>query len=260
MRLFLMAGVLVASVLGTQASLAQSITSNNIAATSTGTSSAPWGVSISGRVGSLGVGPEVGYHAPGTHWGVRGFYDTYSVHLDHVFTKQMNVVTPDVDAHVPVDFDGTLKMSNGGLMGDYYPWKHSGFRLSGGVMYRGDHAYGRGMPQGYVTRYGEFRGHQYSFSEKADQYGRMHSSGLFNAVQPMLGLGYGGRIWGPLSMTVDAAAAYEGHPKVSTWATGEVANVPVVHRAVERAGADIRDKVHGINFFPVLMVGFGYTF
>lgn len=144
---------------------------------------------------------------------------------------------------------------------DWHPL-HSGFRLTGGLVYNNNVIDGIGVPS-RVTSF-SFENGSYSTTQIGRLFGRI----TFNSVAPYLGFGWSQpdseRGW---SASSDVGVMYQGSPKTalayggcSLPGTGcaLVANAVTPLLAAETRRLD--DQLHTYRFFPVVRVGVSYRF
>jgi hypothetical protein len=157
-----------------------------------------------------------------------------------------------------IDYDVDLHLFTVGVLGDYYPFSNN-FRLSAGLYYNDNHANGKFTPT--PTETFTLGDHTYTGSE----IGQVDASVDFNNFAPYVGIGWGGRtsIEG-LSFYANAGVLYQGTPNVHALATPNPSlpqNIKDQIKAdVEKERQDVYNDVKKYKFYPVLSVGFSYTF
>jgi len=224
-----------------------------VAVLATGASAAPleaWQPTLSVRAGTLGVGPEVGLRFPGSPFGLRGNLNIFSYSdgslYTHRFTNADSVAGYDLDAR----FGGAVRLLNGGLTGDYYPFG-TGLRLSAGVSFNGDRITATAVPSG-IARIGP------AFYSIRDA-GSVSLKALVNLVSPYVGFGYEGRIAGNLVASIDAGILVEGSPRVSLVTNGPAAALPAFNQEAENERRRIANDLD-VPVYPVIELGIGYRF
>lgn len=179
--------------------------------------------------GTLGVGPEVGMRFAGDRLGVRlgaNFLD-----FGHDFRSG------------GVRYKGEASLENYSATLDWHPWGN-GFRLSAGLKINESDVSVRGTPEGSVRAGGR--------TYAAADIGTLDGKVSWNPVNPYLGIGYTGRIWGGLGLSIDAGASYIGQGKVSLGASGPVGQSALARDYIESQRAEVRDAVSDYRFYPVV--------
>ncbi|SEE84039.1 hypothetical protein SAMN02787142_4919 [Burkholderia sp. WP9] len=187
--------------------------------------------------GSLGAG--VGAALPLTSWAgvhaeVEGFGLSHSVHANDN------------------EYDGHLKLLQGGLYLDLFPFSSSGFRVTAGALINDDELSAHAVPNAQ----GNYKiGDDYVPAVAAAPSATV----TLPRVMPYLGIGYGHK---PVSkgfgLTLDLGVAY-GRPRTSY-------NVPAIYSMfttqanIDEQERKISDKVERYKVYPVLQIGVSYRF
>lgn len=187
--------------------------------------------------GTLGVGPGVALDL-GPHFGLRA-----------------DVEGLGFNTSVSVDggrYEGRVKLLQGGLYGDLFPFASSGFRLSAGVLINGDSFDAHAVPNAlgnYVI------GNTYVPAVGPAPQASVTPPG----AMPYIGLGYGhhrsGRGFG---LAVDLGVAY-GRPHVDY-------SVPSIYQLFATPGnialeeQRLNDKVSRYRWYPVAQLTLTYRF
>ena len=151
-----------------------------------------------------------------------------------------------------VAYNGDLKLSNVGLLGDWHPWQGS-FRLTGGVFYNGNKFDLNAQPTGGTYT---FNGNTYT----AAQVGSANASVTFNSVAPYVGFGWGdGGSGAGLHFTSDIGVMYQGSPKASITATNPTGNAQLA-ADVQASQAKLQSDLNRYQWYPVVQVGVVYRF
>ena len=205
---------------------------------------------VSARVGTLGIGPEVSLRIPNSHWGFRGNINFFTYNDSSIYHHRFSDDNPTTGYDLDANFGGSFRFFNGGLTTDFYPLG-TGFRLSLGVYGVGNRVMANATPRG-DARIGRTI---YSVQDA----GRVALKILPNQVAPYVGVGYVGRIVSNIVFSVDAGILAEGDPRVSMAAEGPAAALPSFTQNVEK---ERRRIAHDINVpvYPVLELGLGYRF
>ncbi|WP_406586290.1 hypothetical protein [Asaia lannensis] len=94
-------------------------------------SSLPMGYqpTVSARVGTLGIGPEVSIRIPNSHWGFRGNINFFTYNDSSIYHHRFANENPTTGYDLDAQFGGSFRFFNGGLTTDFYPLG-SGLRVS----------------------------------------------------------------------------------------------------------------------------------
>lgn len=199
-----------------------------------------WSVGVT--AGSLGVGPQVGYRL-NRHVGARAS----ATFLDIGF----GIDTDDVD------YDATVSLRSGGLALDLYP-TGSGLRVSAGVRYSENAGFVDGLTKlpvdiGSITLSPEEAGHILA-DVTTDEW------------QPLVTIGYGGKLRRGFAFTVDAGVMFQGKAKVSELRSQGGTLSPaffqqtVVRLAAAEERAKLQEDVDPYQLFPILQFGLIWRF
>lgn len=205
------------------------------------------------QAANLGLSGELGTTGVGIHLSVplaQQLNARFGVnYFDYSFNSSTNDVNYDAKARLRT-FDALL---------DWFPLD-SGFRLSGGVVYNGNKIDATGKPKanGIYT----INGNVYTASQAGQVDGRID----FKKFAPYVGLGWGNALapakagWG---FTADLGVMFQGNASTSVSSSGCNAPAAICSRLatdVAAENAQLSDKVHGYNLYPVLRVGVSYQF
>lgn len=215
-------------------------------------SSLPMGYqpTVSARVGTLGIGPEVSIRIPNSHWGFRGNINFFTYNDSSIYHHRFANENPTTGYDLDAQFGGSFRFFNGGLTTDFYPLG-SGLRVSLGVYGVGNRVTARATPTG-DARIGRT-------IYNVQDAGSVSLKALPNQVAPYIGFGYAGRIVSNVVFSVDAGILAEGDPKVSMTTEGPAAALPSFTAQVERERRRIAHDVN-VPVYPVLELGIGYRF
>jgi len=157
-----------------------------------------------------------------------------------------------------IDYDVDVHLFTVGLLADYYPLDNN-FRISAGLYYNDNHADGVFTPsasQSFTLGDNTYTG---------AQIGKVDASVDFNRIAPYIGIGWGGRtsIEG-LSFYANAGVMYQGSPNIDASATPNPSLPDLIKQQikddVEKEKNEIYDDVKKYKFYPVLSIGFSYSF
>ena len=185
------------------------------------------------------VGAGVGAALPLTSWaGVHAEFE--GLGFSHSFNVSGN------------DYDGHLKLLQGGLYLDLFPFSSSGFRLTAGALINDDELTGQAVPNA--------QGNYKIGDEFVPAVGPAPSTTItLPRVMPYLGIGYGHK---PVSkgfgLTFDLGVAY-GRPRTTY-------NVPAIYSQltsqanIDQEEQNISNKVERYKVYPVVQIGVSYRF
>ncbi len=149
-------------------------------------------------------------------------------------------------------YDGHLKLLQGGLYLDLFPFKSSGFRVTAGALINGNELNAQAVPNA--------QGNYKIGNEFVPAVGPAPSTSItLPRVIPYLGIGYGHK---PVSkgfgLTFDLGVAY-GRPHTSY-------NVPAIYSTfttqanIDQEEQNISNKVERYKIYPVVQIGVSYRF
>lgn len=156
-----------------------------------------------------------------------------------------------------VDYDFQIKLRTVDLLLDLYPLQ-SGFRVTGGAVYNGNHVDARGTPN--VAGTYVLNGHSYSAADAGSIDGRID----FRRFAPYLGIGWGSRPaakgW---SVNADVGAMVQGRAQVALNNSG--CKLPgtlcaSLQQDIDVEAASLHDKIDSYSVYPVLRIGAVYRF
>jgi hypothetical protein len=153
-------------------------------------------------------------------------------------------------------YDDGVRLRQGGLYGDLFPWSNSGFRVTAGLRFTDDEVSGNSVPtNGTYTFKGTttpaFPGEYATATVK------------YPTVMPYLGVGYGLRPAAKgFGLVVDLGVAY-GVPRSSytlspalTQAAGPAMSQDIIATGLQQ----LRDKASPYRWYPTLQIGLSYHF
>lgn len=191
--------------------------------------------------GSLGVG--IGAALNVTSWfGVHA--DFNAINFSHNFTVGGN------------RYEDGVRLRQGGIYGNLFPWTSSGFRITAGLRFTDDEVSGNSVPtNGTYTFKGKtslaFPGEYATATVK------------YPTVMPYLGVGYGLRPTAKgFGLVVDVGVAY-GLPRSSYTLSPALAQAagPTMSQAIAATGLQqLRDKASSYRWYPTLQIGVSYHF
>ncbi len=194
---------------------------------------------LQGGTQGAGIGAAASFNA---NLGVHA--DFNGIAFPHDFTVGGNRYQDDV------------RLLQGGLYADVFPWRTSGFRLTGGVRFSDDELSGTSVPTNGTYTFGGKR-----FRALPGEYAVAEAR--YPTTMPYLGFGYGHR---PASkgfgFIADLGVAY-GIPDVSYTLSPGLAKVagPVKSQVIVQTGLQqLRSKVSPYRWYPVVQIGVSYRF
>lgn len=194
-------------------------------------------VGIGGTVGTTGVTIE-GKYAVSNHIALRGTIGTVPVSTNQSFDG--------------VDYEADVNMTTFGGFADLYPFRNSGFNISGGV-YGGEKSVDLvGVPGPATTV--DIGNTTYTGA----QIGTLRGDVQYADVAPFIGIGYDGfmnhdRLW---SFNAKAGVMFIGDPDVNLTAEGGLASMfPAVQDDLEREAQNLEDELDQYKYYPVISLG-----
>lgn len=181
--------------------------------------------SIGGGISTLGATLEPSLRL-GDRWALRAPFGAGSIGLDDESNGQ--------------DYSGDLNARGIGVMGDYYPFAASGFRLSAGV---------------FLTDYSaDLKSDGVDFAGvTADVTARIRQR---QNVMPALAVGYGGSLGRSGTISVTAGGLFgDGFDVTARESTGSVPQ-DLVDAEIE----DIRGDLGDLDIIPYLQLSVGFRF
>jgi len=131
-----------------------------------------------------------------------------------------------------------VRLLNGGLTGDWYPFGGR-LRLSAGVVVNGNQVDAHAQPMGTLRL-----GHA---AVAGGAPGRIDARATFNAVTPVV------------RVSLDVGAMVQGNPHLSYTMSGAFTRLPSVAADAERERRRIQREVNH-PVYPVVMLGIGWQF
>ncbi|WP_373543431.1 hypothetical protein [Chamaesiphon sp.] len=201
----------------------------------------PLGVGVSARVGTLGIGVDVAKSITPQFNGRLGF-------------NFGNVNFNRTDSGI--NYDSQLKLSSVQLFGDYYPFRSSGFRLTGGLVAQNNQFSVTSQPNNNGTY--TIDGTQYQASNVGTLSGEYKYS---NSIAPYLGIGIGKSTNEGLGFNADLGVMFTGSPQVTLNASNSAFNTnPITRNQLDNQVRQTENDLRGFNVYPVLSVGLSYGF
>jgi hypothetical protein len=187
--------------------------------------------------GTLGAG--VGAALPLTTWvGVHAEFE--GLGFSH---------TVDVNDN---QYDGHLKLLQGGLYLDLFPFSSSGFRVTAGALINDDELTAHAVPNA--------QGNYKIGDDYVPAVGAAPSAtATLPRVMPYLGIGYGHKpVAKGFGLTFDLGVAY-GRPRTS-YSVPEIYTLFTTQANIDKQEQDINDKVARYKLYPVVQIGVSYHF
>ena len=209
-----------------------------------------WAPSLLLKGGTLGIGPELDVRVPSTRFGVRVDIEGLGLSGHDLINWKIAHSEPAYAYDARLRYSGVVRLLNGGLTGDWYPFGGH-FRLSAGLVINGNQADVHALPVG-TLRVG-------TTTITGAVPGRTDSHIMFNAVAPVVGFGYSALVFGRMRVSLDAGAMVEGNPHLSGTFSGPLVMLPSLHEDAERERQLIQRRLN-YPVYPVLMLGVGWQF
>ena len=150
------------------------------------------------------------------------------------------------------EYDGHVKLLQGGLYLDLFPFASSGFRVTAGALINDDELTGHAVPnaQGMYKIGNDF----------VPAVGPAPSTTVtLPRAMPYLGIGYGHK---PVSkgfgMTLDLGVAY-GRPR-TTYTVPQIYTLVTTQANIDQEEQNISNKVERYKLYPVVQIGVSYRF
>jgi hypothetical protein len=201
----------------------------------------PLGIGVSTRVSTLGIGVDVAKSVTPQVNGRLGF-------------NFGNIGTNRTDSGI--NYDAQLNLSSVQLVGDYYPFNSSGFRVTGGLIAQSNKFSVTSKPSGngsyvidniprQVSEVGSLTG-EYTYS---------------NSIAPYVGIGIGKSTNDGFGFNADLGVMFAGSPKVSLNASNQIFNNnPITRAQIDNQARQTENDLKGFNLYPVLSIGLSYGF
>lgn len=161
----------------------------------------------------------------------------------------------DTDA----DFEGDLSLSNVSTIIDLHPFKNSGFKLSGGLIFSSNTVEGTANTDQTI----EIGNQIFNASELGSVDADID---ITNNVSPYFGLGWGNAVGvnKGLGFWFNAGVLFGGSPDVDV-TPNIAAGVPAalvaeINAAAEEEEAELEDEIGFLDFYPVVSLGLSYQF
>lgn len=204
----------------------------------------PWAVTP--EISTLGLGVSVS----------KSVSDNLKTRLG---LNAFSINTGEIDAD-DTTIETDLNLLNVSTLIDYYPWKKSGFRITGGLVFNDNQLKGDvKSTDGQI----EIDGERYD----TDELGSAKVKASFaNNVAPYIGIGWKNPVksrnrWG---FSFNLGVMFTGSPSVKiTPEFGPSANQDVkdeINSNILQAEQDIEDEIDSFKVYPVLSLGMSYHF
>jgi len=161
----------------------------------------------------------------------------------------------DTDA----DYEGDLSLSNVSTIIDLHPFKNSGFKLSGGLIFSSNTIEGTANADETI----EIGDQTFDASELGSVDADID---ITNDISPYVGLGWGNVVGTNkgLGFWFNAGVLFGGSPEVNVSpniAPGVPAEVVAeINTAAEAEEAELEDEIGFFDFYPVVSLGISYQF
>jgi len=94
----------------------------------------------------------------------------------------------------------------------------------------------------------------------AADVGSLQSTTSFDSTSPYLGIGFDFDLFDKVGLTLDFGVLWQGDPRVSLSADGLLASDPTFLAALEAERQELEDEVDSFKAWPVLSIGFNFSF
>lgn len=185
---------------------------------------------------------------------------TYGVAKDFNLRGTLRGLDYDYDFNEDnIDYEGNLKLRNGGVTVDWFPFSGS-FRLSAGAMYNGNEVKAKAKPNTLPATY-TINDIDYVID------GQVDASIDWRKFAPYVGIGWGNAVGKGSNWRVsfDLGVMFTGEPNTDLTATGTVNGIPVVNDAQFQSDLaaernSLNDEIKDAKFWPVVQLGLHYKF
>jgi hypothetical protein len=214
---------------------------SSIAPITATSSKQPLGLGVSTRVGTLGIGVDMAKSVTPQIDGRLGF-------------NFGNIGTSRTDSGI--SYDAQLNLSSVQLVGDYYPFRSNGFRVTGGLIAQNNKFSVTSKPSGNGSY--TIDGTSYQTSAVGTLTGEYKYN---NSIAPYFGIGIGKSTNDGFGFNADLGVMFTGSPKVSLNASNSAFNNdPTTRTQLDNQVRQTENDLKGFNVYPVLSVGLSYGF
>jgi hypothetical protein len=201
----------------------------------------PLGLGLSTRIGTLGIGVDVAKSIAPQVNGRVGF-------------NFGNIGSNRTDSGI--NYDAQLNLSSVQLVGDYYPFRSNGFRVTGGLVAQNNKFSVTSKPNGNGSY--TIDGTQYNTSDVGTLTGEYKYS---NSIAPYFGIGIGKSTNEGFGFNADLGVMFTGSPKVTLNASNPTFNSnPIARTQLDNQVRQTENDLKGFNVYPVLSIGLSYGF
>lgn len=201
----------------------------------------PLGLGVSTRIGTLGIGVDVAKSLTSQINGRLGF-NFGSIKINRTDSG--------------INYDSQLNLSSLQLLGDYYPFSNSNFRVTGGLVAQNNRFAVTSKPNAD----GNYTIDNQSFpaSSVGTLNGEFKST---NSIAPYIGIGIGQPATEGLAFNADLGLMFTGAPQVTLNASNPNFNSnPITRARIDNKARQTEADLKGFNIYPVVSVGVSYGF
>ncbi|MBC3784084.1 hypothetical protein [Spirosoma utsteinense] len=212
-------------------------TSDQVSGSKTSSPLPPYrpGFAVMLSAGSAGGGVAVGYSINRQLAARLGF---------NMFNYSGTLKSGKDSDNLQIGFDYKLKLQTTNLLLDFYPFKRSGFRVTGGAFYNLNQISFFGKPVKDVTF------NDVTFT--VDEVGTLDGKATFNKIAPYIGLGFGNPYTrGRLKFMADVGFFYQQSPTISFTTTGMLT-------PSSDQGPIIQKNLSPLKYYPIVTLGASY--
>ncbi|MCM0593759.1 MAG: hypothetical protein KA716_27585 [Gloeotrichia echinulata DEX184] len=178
----------------------------------------------------------------------------------------LNYFSTGIDVkNTDVTYKSDVNLFNVSTVVDYHPWKNSGFRVTGGLVFNDNNVEGNAkLNSGQKVTIG-------NQTFDSNQLGEIKSKISFpNSVAPYLGIGWGNAVkpGQRFGFSVNLGVMFPGSPQVDITGSAN-STLPVAQRtliqnqlnsAIPQEKAKLENDLDWLNFYPVFSLGLSYQF
>jgi len=173
----------------------------------------------------------------------------------------LNYFSTGIDVkNTDVTYKSDVNLFNVSTVVDYHPWKNSGFRVTGGLVFNDNRVEGSGnATNGNITINNK--------TYDSDELGSVKAKISFpNSVAPYLGIGWGNAVkpGQRFGFSVNLGVMFPGSPQVDLTPTfGAAANPDIqteINNNIAAEKSKIQKDLDWLNVYPVFSLGLSYQF
>lgn len=212
-------------------------------------------LSVHAHTATNGIGAEIGYKA-NKSLGLRLAWQRLDVDFEFEAEDENGVPGDELN------YDGNLNLKNASLFADWYPFQSS-FHVTGGLLHNTSSA-------NFLTNCDTNSGSALALSQNCEIGDSSESSGNIDEVRvridfeealaPYLGIGWNYVSKHNWSINSDLGLALLGKANADIQSSGACNNSAACRAQLDKEEQELEKDLEDLDVFPVLKIGFGYTF